>query len=201
MTPQSKSQSAEPDVKREHETLYRQIRADEPIIIQDRIQRDHYLQRVNQLLDQIRSITDQPASRQVLSWVRRATNQWQTVFEDVFHIPRDIPREVGVDGPSVSKALSLPPLGLKEIDARLRHWAYHAGESRKVAALQRAVAEAKESPARVHEILPSTPDEMEHDWYQAKVHFAVEVLEGGVRFRIRWCPRPTRSWKACGSTT
>ncbi|MDJ0650568.1 MAG: hypothetical protein QNJ60_17890 [Xenococcaceae cyanobacterium MO_188.B19] len=176
-------------LKDDHEKLYEQV---SEIVLHKEIsgtkeEKDEWSKKIQAVSDQIVTLikyiatfASQVTSIDEYNWVREAAYEWGAV-EDCLELtsPLFYIKEVGKKSENIRQTiLSLLPKELPEFSLMpkiskedLQKEAYYLAGFRK----ERLIIE---NPSRIHQLIPSSREEILADWYSACTYFSSKILEG-----------------------
>ena len=174
--------SSQEECKRFYEKLKQTISQEDISVTLER--QDEWLKSsikdADSLIRDIKQLALRVASEEEYNWIREVAYDWDDVWKffeiaslkDESNKPRKVRREI-LD--SLSPKL-LSSSSKREISKEyLLRDAYYLGEARK----ERLILENRR---RIHQLIPSNPEEVNADWYKACTYFCSKVLEGKIVF-------------------
>ena len=166
------------DLKDAHERLYREARQERARVGVGEENRRQLLEDIESLLERMHQLAQQITDVDQFNWLSEASTQWQSVYSEVFNIPKDVREKVGVD--SVSKKLTPvpPPMSEGQIQSYLQRRANEISQSRKLTALYKQFEYLRHHRSVIHAVIRSSHEEMQRDWYDAQVYLVSEALAG-----------------------
>lgn len=164
------------ELTKKHQELYQKVQEDGENLSE--VLREE----VEFLLDEIKNRVkhNQVSSMDEYSRLSDLVHEWQSVFINTLHLPRDVHTEIGLAKVKIYNLdPSIPSIPEEKLKIYLEKKAYLIGQCRKLENLTKLILR---SPHLIHQRMPSTLEEQEQDWHNANVYLASEVLEGKFNF-------------------
>jgi hypothetical protein len=161
------------NVKAEHERLYSTVLNSRPPLTNDSPAFEPFLKEVDSLLADMTTLSAQEITLDDYTWLTDAVKNWRLVFASRFNAPKDIklsPLPKQIKPTQLTRVYTE-----KELSAQITARAREFSKQRKMSELFREVN-------RFFEKYPSTNAETEHDWFNAELDFASQVLCGEISF-------------------
>jgi hypothetical protein len=166
-------------IGRKHDSLYGSMLKDGSAFLgkgDERQRLETILEEADKLLADIENIAVNVTSLKEYAWLNNMVMNWQLLFASL-NIPKDIkvlpiPKQLVTSSSDQTN---------QHIFDQLRHTAYSTSQIRKLMKL-------KNDSRFLDELLPSTKEDMDKDWYRAEIYLSSEILNGEKDFVYQMRP-------------